>query len=72
MAKWISDVNLLKKTDPAAIVGHSGHYFLPFEQTLPKEYYVGESKSDDQIVLHKEDVNLFGYRVKTYYCINKI
>jgi 4-amino-4-deoxy-L-arabinose transferase-like glycosyltransferase len=69
MAGWISDANLMAKTHPGALQHHCGHYFLPFKQRLPKKYYVSEFKSGNQIVLHKEDVNLFAHRVKTYYCL---
>jgi hypothetical protein len=69
MVKWISDANLLQQTKPDAIRPQCGHYFAPFEQSLSKEYHVSVSKSDAQIALHKEDVNLFGRRIKTYYCI---
>jgi hypothetical protein len=68
MVKWLSGANLLKKTVPGAIHDHCGHYFIPYQKSLPTEYYVSEFKSGGQIVVHEEGVNLFGRRIKTYYC----
>jgi len=43
--------------------------YLAAIQSIPHRYYVSTSKRDDQIVLHEESVNLFGCRIRTYYCI---
>ena len=69
MVKWVSDANLMGKTLPSAINVHSGHHFMPFVAGGADEYYISGTKSSDQISLHEESVYLFGYRIKTYYCI---
>jgi hypothetical protein len=69
MVKWISDANLMEKTYSGDLFVHSGHHFMPFAQCGTRYYYVSLSKNIDQIVLHEEGVNLFGRRIKTYYCI---
>ena len=67
MVKWLSDANLMEKTDQGAILLHSGHHFMYRSST--GEYCVSSSKTGNQIALHEEGVYLFGHRIKTYYCI---
>jgi len=69
MVKWLSGANLMRKTEPYLINVHCDHLIIPYKQNRYYEYYISTSKNDDQIVVHEEGVNLFGRRIRTYYCI---
>jgi 4-amino-4-deoxy-L-arabinose transferase-like glycosyltransferase len=69
MVKWLSSANLMKKTEPHLINVHCDHLIIPYKQNRKYEYYISTSKNNDQIVVHEEGVNLYGRRIRTYYCI---
>jgi hypothetical protein len=80
MVKWLTDANLMRKTEPGFMAVHCDHLIIPYKQNRYYEYYISMSKSGDQvfishpkdsnpIAVHEEDINLFGFRIKTYYCI---
>jgi len=69
MVKWLSDANLMRKTEPLLIDVHCDHLIIPYKQNRYYEYYISMSKNDDDIVVHEEGVNLYGHRIRTYYCI---
>jgi len=80
MVKWLTDANLMRKTEPGFMAVHCDHLLIPYKQNRSYEYYISMTKSGDQvfvhhpkdsnpIAVHEEGINLFGFRIKTYYCI---
>ncbi|HEO64942.1 MAG TPA: hypothetical protein ENI73_03630, partial [Spirochaetes bacterium] len=66
MAQWASSKGLISETKQDFGVGHAGQYFYRNLRS-PKKYLISIREQPPKDYLHKEDVYLFGKKIRSYY-----